>query len=169
MKIEKFWDYVEKGDGCWVWKRSFGRKGYGQVFIEGKHKVASRVAWELTNGPIPEKILVLHHCDNPPCCRPDHLFLGTSLDNVRDMQKKGRQKYWVEPAQLSIRKLTSEQVREIRQIAKTISLTRLGRPKKGSIPPNSLRSLAREFGVEHATIRNIVNNITYKELNGTMD
>jgi len=64
--------------------------GYGRVNFNGQRFVAHRLAWELTNGPIPEGLFVLHKCDNPPCINPDHLFLGTNKDNTQDMLAKGR-------------------------------------------------------------------------------
>lgn len=82
-----FWSMVAKSDGCWVWTGTRWSTGYGRL-VGGR--AAHRVAWELTNGPIPRGLLVCHHCDNPPCCRPDHLFLGTSKDNAMDASAKGR-------------------------------------------------------------------------------
>jgi hypothetical protein len=72
---------------CWPWTGSCTRHGYGKLSAT---EVAHRVAWELTNGPIPSGLCVLHRCDNPPCCNPAHLFLGTRSDNVADMVAKGR-------------------------------------------------------------------------------
>jgi hypothetical protein len=88
MLEEEFWEWVDiRGDDdCWEWKRSRFPDGYGQV----NHTVAHRIAWEMTNGPIPEGLWVLHKCDNPPCCNPNHLFLGTVKDNVHDAMRKGR-------------------------------------------------------------------------------
>ena len=85
-----FWDHVAKGDGCWEWTGS-RRAGYGRAIVNQKSVRAHRRAWVLTNGPIPDGLFVLHKCDNPPCVRPDHLFLGTQLDNRRDAVAKGRQ------------------------------------------------------------------------------
>ncbi len=90
----RFWARVEKTDGCWIWNGPHGKRGYGNLCcgpignrrIEGAH----RYSWELHNGPIPNALQVLHHCDNPRCVRPDHLFLGTAQDNVDDKCQKGR-------------------------------------------------------------------------------
>jgi len=88
--IARFWRFVDKSGDCWLWTRSCNKRGYGQFKAPDKIKLAHRVSWEISNGPIPEGHGVLHHCDNPPCVRPDHLFLGTDKDNVRDAIEKGR-------------------------------------------------------------------------------
>jgi len=75
--------------GCWIWMGSTS-KGYGGIKIKGKMKKVHRVLWELTNGPIPKGMFVLHKCDITECANPDHLFLGTHTDNMRDMIQKGR-------------------------------------------------------------------------------
>jgi excisionase family DNA binding protein len=88
----RFWRYVEKSDGCWQWTGAANPKGYGNI---GRGKglgtaKAHRVSWELHFGPIPPGLYVCHACDNPPCVRPDHLFLGTAQDNNNDKIAKGR-------------------------------------------------------------------------------
>ncbi len=80
---------VQDHAGCWIWMGGNCR-GYGHIKVKGKTKKTHRVAWELAYGPIPEGLFVLHHCDVPPCANPDHLFLGTHTDNMRDMIAKGR-------------------------------------------------------------------------------
>lgn len=85
----RFWSKVRRvSGGCWLWTGA--RNRYGLFRLNGKVRKAHRVAWELTNGPIPDGLNVLHTCDNPPCVRPSHLFLGTQAENVRDMWAKGR-------------------------------------------------------------------------------
>lgn len=90
--VDRFWSKVNKTDGCWTWTASVNAKGYGQFgpFQNRHHDLAHRVAYQLTVGPIPQQLCVLHRCDNPPCVRPDHLFLGTRADNNRDMANKKR-------------------------------------------------------------------------------
>lgn len=92
MKIDpgRFWSNVRRSDGCWEWTGSKRGNGYGCLAVGGRQVGAHRVAWETQNGPIPEGLFVLHKCDNPPCVRPDHLFLGTAKDNAMDMARKGR-------------------------------------------------------------------------------
>lgn len=77
--------------GCWEWQQSCSSRGYGKIGILGKSKHAHRSAYEEFIGPIPEGMYVCHKCDNPSCCNPEHLFLGTAKDNSMDRDSKGRQ------------------------------------------------------------------------------
>lgn len=91
---ERLWPRVDKsaGDaGCWPWTGSRLGNGYGQI-SKGQRRctTTSRAAYELTYGPIPEGMYVCHTCDNPPCCNPAHLWLGTARANAHDMVDKGR-------------------------------------------------------------------------------
>lgn len=90
---ERFWEKVDKNgpNGCWVWTAGLHKQfGYGQFWYNGINDLAHRMSWRLTYGEIPDGLNVCHKCDNPPCCNPDHLFLGTDLDNARDRNAKGR-------------------------------------------------------------------------------
>jgi hypothetical protein len=91
----RFWRFVRKGDGCWEWTGGRTAAGWhGRFAVKATRPavivMAHRFSWELHYGPIPDGMEVCHHCDNPPCGRPDHLFLGTHADNMRDAGNKGR-------------------------------------------------------------------------------
>lgn len=92
--VARFWSKVQKSDGCWLWTGPVKSRAhpYGRFWVspERKHVKAHRIAWELEHGTIPEKLHVLHRCDNPRCVRPDHLWLGTHRQNMQDMAAKGR-------------------------------------------------------------------------------
>jgi hypothetical protein len=90
--IERFAEKIQLNEqtGCWDWTAAHHEKGYGRIGINYKHHRAHRVAFSLFVGPIPDGMMVCHHCDNPGCCNPDHLFTGTTADNFRDMESKGR-------------------------------------------------------------------------------
>ncbi len=140
---QRFLKYVEKSSGCWIWIGYRHDKGYGLLSckINGKKRPvrAHRIAYELYKGPIPAGMKVLHSCDNPPCVKPDHLFLGSNRDNSEDMSKKGR----------TARKLRPVDVLEI--------LEELGRNASAYL-------LAARFKVSPQTIYAISRRETWKHL-----
>lgn len=89
---ERFWRRVPRSEGCWEWRGArHPRLGYGKFSVSRNTNIpAHRAAWLFEHGEIPQGMRVLHKCDNPPCVRPDHLFLGTQTDNMRDCAAKGR-------------------------------------------------------------------------------
>jgi hypothetical protein len=91
---QRFWDKVgvANAQGCWPWIGAKMYYGYGKIRNHYKTVGAHRVSYELNVGKIPDGYCVLHKCDNPECVNPDHLFLGTQADNLKDMFKKGRNK-----------------------------------------------------------------------------
>lgn len=89
----RFWEKVDKSEGCWEWNATLSVDGgYGMFYVSSERPTvkAHRFSWEIHNGPIPKKVNVLHHCDNPKCVRPDHLFLGGYLENNKNMTIKER-------------------------------------------------------------------------------
>jgi len=81
---------VDDGSECWNWTSALDTSGYGAFWLDGKSTSAHRLAWKIFNGHIPDGMLTLHKCDNPACVNPDHMFLGTDMDNMIDMDSKNR-------------------------------------------------------------------------------
>jgi predicted DNA-binding protein (UPF0251 family) len=75
---------------CWPWQGALGRGGYGHFRHKHVDYQAHRTMFLMTYGPIPPGLFICHHCDNPPCCNPSHLYLGTNADNAQDAKRKGR-------------------------------------------------------------------------------
>lgn len=98
--IADFWARIDKNGPvpahcpelgpCWVWTKGHLRAGYGALKFQRQRWMAHRLAFTLSTGPIPDGLKVCHKCDNPICCNPGHLFLGTNADNHKDMRAKGR-------------------------------------------------------------------------------
>lgn len=157
---ERFWKRVNMdGDGCWEWTGGRMATGYGSCSYNGRAETTHRISWELTYGGIPEGLHVLHRCDNRVCVRPDHLFLGTHQDNMRDMVAKGRNHHpYCSPDNPShnrgsghgLSKLTESDVQEIRRLYETGKWLQ--------------RELAEMFGVQRGTISGIVRRRGWKHV-----
>lgn len=144
--LERFWSNVLIGDGCWEWQAGRNREGYGKFWTpENPNARAHRFAYETEIGPIPDGMHVCHHCDNPPCVRPTHLYLGDDAKNLADMVLRGRSTRGTRNAH---NKLSEAQVLEIR--------SRAGR--------ESDCDLAREFGVTSAMVRFIRTRANWRHI-----
>lgn len=133
--------------GCRNWLGQTSNKGYGQFWFKRKVFLAHRIAWTLANGAIPDRLLVLHKCDNPLCCNVDHLFLGTHRDNTSDMIAKGR---IARGANKNETILTDETVKQIKRLLTDENLTQ--------------DVIAKMFGVTRSTISLIKRNRTWKHV-----
>ena len=150
--MERFWNKVDikQDDECWEWNASKNPQGYGHFKLNGTSRSSHRVSWELNKGIIPDGMLVLHHCDNPPCVNPNHLWLGTSKDNSDDKVRKGRQsRIYGENNVNSI--LTNEEIYDI-----------IRKYKSGDFTQNTL---ADTYKVSRPLITNIVNGKAWKHIN----
>lgn len=124
--------------GCWIWLGAANADGYGSIDIGDKSMRAHRASWEAHRGPVPEGMSVLHRCDVPSCINPDHLFLGTQLENIADRTRKGRGKHQVYSGEAHpCCKLTAATVDYIRN------------------SPLKQRELARIFGTSQSHVSNI--------------
>jgi predicted XRE-type DNA-binding protein len=117
--VGRFWDRVVlQTSGCRTWQGGRQTKGYGVVRRSGKTYLAHREAYRITYGYLSDNDCVLHECDNPPCCNPLHLFLGSRADNIHDMISKGRELH-PSGSENGNSKLTEEQICEIQDLYKT--------------------------------------------------
>jgi hypothetical protein len=143
----RFEDFIspEPNSGCWLWAGGGDDNwgGYCRIIFGGGRKGVHQFAYERCHGPIPSGLCVCHTCDVRCCVNPDHLFLGTSVENTADRDNKGRQ---ARGEKQHLAKLTAEQVQAIRTTA------------------GSTRALGRQFGVSRHTIRDVLRQRTWKHL-----
>lgn len=153
---QRFWRHVQRGkpDECWEWQAWKNNKGYGMVgsgVPRPKLLLSHRVSWEIHNGPIPENLNVLHSCDNPACCNPNHLSLGTHTQNMADMYEKGRDNH-AKNARGEYHgnaKLTAEKVREIRELG-----------RQGMLQ----REIGKLYGIGQVHVGEILRRVSWKHV-----
>ena len=148
--VNRFWKHVSKTKTCWFYSGN-GLYGKIRVIKNGKwnHQPAHRFSWELHKGEIPKGLFVCHKCDVRHCVNPDHLFLGTLMDNTIDMVNKRRQ---ARGEKIANAKLTEKEVRKIRKIYKW-------RDKEFGT-----YGLAKKFGTVNSTIHFIITRRTWKHV-----
>ena len=143
---------VNEQSGCWEWHGST-RRGYGRMIVGSRtdgtrrNESAHRVSYTLFNGEIPNGMEVCHKCDNPFCVNPEHLFVGTKLDNAHDRDRKGRNIIF-----------TGEEQARAKLTKKAVKDARWERAYKGT----SFKELADRYGVSKKTMQNAINGVTWK-------
>lgn len=146
---ERLWSRVDSSGGtyaCWPWMGARFHFGHGAIKVNGRPWGAHRIAWELENGPVPEGQNVQHICDNPPCCNPRHLYVGTPRENGRDMAIRNR-----------VRR--GEQAPNAR-LTESIVLTARRRCAAGE----EIREIARDFEVAESVLGRAVRGVTWAHL-----
>lgn len=138
---------INKTTGCWEWQKCCSSDGYGQLSYNNKQCTVHRLSYELFVNKIPLDKQILHSCDNPICCNPDHLRVGTNYDNVQDRQNRNRQAKGITHGR---HKLTDNDIQEIRRLHST------GKYTHGNI--------AEVFDISRSHICNILNNKFWKHI-----
>ena len=145
---ERFWQKVQKGEGCWLWQGTTDQHGYGIFAMRARKSIgAHRLMWILLHGPVPENLFVLHRCPekaNPLCVNPDHLYAGTQYENVQDSLREGTHITLLQPNYLrdyvaqhpekrprgerhKNSKLTAQAVLEIRELYPSLTMAALAK------------------------------------------
>ncbi len=114
LQFEELYE-MDESTGCWEWTGTKTTGGYGLFRCLRQDMPAHRFSWWMYHGPIPDGIYVLHHCSNPGCVNPEHLFLGTAKDRTRNMGKKGQGKH-LKGADHNNAKLSKDDVDEIKKL-----------------------------------------------------
>jgi hypothetical protein len=147
---------LDTSGDCWLWTGALDHRGRGRVWRNGKIVLHHRAVWEILVGPIPEGALLCHHCDNPQCANPEHLYIGDDKSNVRDMWERGR--HWTQQQ--------PERARELgKQYGKLNTWARgSGNPKAKLTPAQveeiktatgSSYAIASRYGVNATTVQRI--------------
>lgn len=144
-----FWSHVAIGadDQCWLWTGGCDSSGYGTKNWNGNTISAHRLAWQLKNGAIPVGLKVLHTCDNPKCCNPKHLWIGTDKDNAVDRMLKGRNRKQ-SGEESSFHKLTFAQVKAIRE--------------QYTSGETTIKRLSLEYHISETQVGRIIHNVSWR-------
>ena len=148
---DRFWAFVvpEPNSGCWLWDGPYNGKGYAQLAVDGRAQTASRFSLTLHGRAVPKGMSACHHCDNPACVNPAHLFIGTHAENMRDKVRKGRQgKCGPSSEGNPFAILTWVQAREIKQAIAA---------------GERLRAIAGRYGVSKGAVADISAGRTWKD------
>lgn len=150
--VERFFEKVQKTDGCWLWTASLSGSGYGQIYDGEGLTLAHRFSYSTFVGDIPADMVVMHNCDNKLCVNPSHLQVGTVADNMRDMYSKGRGRskdtYIKQSGERAYNAvLTNEQAQAIRE--------------EYSAGVTSSLKLAAKYGVGKTTILDVLRGVRY--------
>ena len=148
----RFWSKVQKQspDSCWEWQAYTNKNGYGWMYVDGASRPSHRVSALLNNliDSLSNPLHVLHRCDNPKCCNPKHLFLGTNKENVADRVSKGRTRSVSKHGEANgMSKLTKEQVGQIRGLYFAAQF--------------SQSQLARKYGIRQSHVSRLVNQVRW--------
>lgn len=158
----RFWSRVSKNGSCWIW-RGGRSSGYGAFKLNGRRESSHRVAYKLSFGQIPSKACVLHSCDNRLCVNPQHLFLGTLADNVRDMVRKGRHRWGVgrnHGTKTHPERIPTGERNGVAKLKASTAISVRERHEAGE----DCASIARSLGVSYNAVHSIVRRKTWKHL-----
>lgn len=176
----RFWLQIKRSGTCWLWTGSVDESGYGKYSLHGKPQMAHRVSWQIANGPIPKGLCVLHNCpdgDNPRCCFPGHLWLGSRAENNADRDKKGRTAFggrngrYTHPERTQCGDRSSSRLHpesrprgERHPCAKVTAVQVIEIRERAARKETSHTMLAIEYGISRHTLRQIVYRATWKWL-----
>jgi len=144
---ERFWSRVHKTDTCWLWMGTITTGGYGRIQVNCKLICTHRLSWEMRYGKIPKGMFALHKCDVPNCVNPNHLYIGTTQDNMNDKVNRGRSPRGESHGN---NRLKESQIRSIRKI--------------NSFDIFTQAEIGKIFSVARETTRDIINKKIWKHV-----